>query len=210
MGIFCNFHDLNCWSSQPNESDIITKFYSNNNKSKNKNISINNKINNIKNSIKSYEFDDFKEKIIKLHNDLRKKYCCKMLKENNILNNIAEDYANKLILKEKNYSFNNNIYHNINVGENIAITNSHNPEEIFKMWADEEINYEFKQNCSTKTNHFTQIIWKETTDIGIGFSYDLLSGQYCTVILYYPIGNSLRDFSKNLSVKTETEIDFDK
>ena len=195
-----------CSQVNPKENYELTTLDTTNKKSYQKGISLSCKIKNVKNSIQSYEFDAFKEKMIQLHNDLRKKYGCKILKENNILNEIAEEYADKLS-KEENYAFNNNIFNNITVGENISITNSHNPEEIFKLWAEEEIHYEFRQNLSVKTEHFTQIIWKETTDIGIGFSSDLLNGKYYTVILYYPIGNSLGDFAKNLSLKTD--IDFD-
>ena len=208
MGTFIKSLKSSCCSSQemPEDTCEITSLNSTNKKSDKKNISASCKIKNVKNSIQSYEFDDFKEKMIKLHNDLRKKYGSDMLKENNILNDIAEEYADKLSNEEK-YDFNNNIYNNITVGENISVTDFNNPEEIFKTWAEEEAYYEFKPNISTKTNHFTQLIWKETTDIGIGFSSDLLHGKYYTVILYYPIGNSLGDLGKNLSLKTE--IDFD-
>ena len=62
------------------------------------------------------------------------------------------------------------------------------------------MDYDFeKKKFSKEKGHFTQIIWKETTDIGIGFYYDNINRKLCTVVLYYPAGNTFGDFPNNVT-----------
>ena len=43
------------------------------------------------------------------------------------------------------------------------------------------------------------MVWKETKQIGIGFCYDKENNNYILAFLYYPPGNTLGDFSKNVT-----------
>ncbi len=161
----------------------------------------NNKIHTlIRNPTSKEEFEEknFKSTMLDLHNELRKKYNSPELKVNDDLNLIAEEYAKNLTLNEKNII---NIYNETYLGENVVITEKKNDaKEIFAKLSEESQNYDFEKNKFSKNkSHFTQIIWKETKEIGIGFSYNKVNKQFCTVILYYPPGNILGEFAKNVS-----------
>lgn len=43
-------------------------------------------------------------------------------------------------------------------------------EQVVKLWYDEVTKYDFngKKLSIPKTEHFTQIIWRNTTDLGVG------------------------------------------
>ena len=131
------------------------------------------------------EIRNFRDKILDLHNELRKQHNSPKLILNNNINELAEEYAKELILgKMENFD------KRIEYGENILFYNELNTKEIFKIWKAEENNYDFKENkFSKKSGHFTQIIWKSTKHIGVGYEYDKINKQYCVVVLYYPARN---------------------
>ena len=169
-----------------------------------------NKTNKIYNPI----IEAFKEKIFELHNKLRFKYGNSSLKRNPDLDDIADEYAKKLAKKyNTSYLLRNSkinsteeikyieecIYNGNYLGENVAISSFNSPEEIFNIWADESKDYYSKED-SKKAFHFTQIIWKDTKDVGIGYYYDKPRNLYFTVILYYPIGNKLGEFPQKINI----------
>ena len=157
--------------------------------------------------IKAHTFVEFHLKkfvsdILEFHNKLRKTYNLPELKLNDYLSALAENYAKKLMSTQNYNSFQPNIYNGVCVGENVVISKSNNAENIFKYWSEEGVDYNFeKKHFSKEKSHFTQIIWKETTDIGIGFFNDQINNNNCTVVLYYPPGNIFGDFEKNVSNK---------
>ena len=143
------------------------------------------------------EMKIFKSKMISLHNELRRKYNSPDLLEDNNLNIEAKEYANNILSNEPQKS---NVYANGLYGENIIVIDKKEETTIFNKWADEEKNYDFtKKKYSKDASHFTQIIWKETRNIGIGFSYDVFNKIYCIVVLYNPPGNTLGKFEMNIS-----------
>ena len=139
----------------------------------------------------------FKNALIDLHNELRKKHNSPNLKENKELNYLADELAMNYILNQRNQM---NIYDGKYYGENIIISDSKDPKIIFGKWSKESENYDFKKKHFEKSAlHFTQIIWKETNEIGIGIANDVVNKKYCAVVLYYPLGNTLGEFSKNVN-----------
>ena len=146
------------------------------------------------------DFDAYKNNIIRLHNDIREKHKTPKLKENEKLNDMASIYAESLVndnQEKRDYEI--NIYNDEIVGENIIISESKRPEDAFKKILDEKSNYDFNRNKFSKASgHFTQAIWKDTTDIGCGFWADKRNKKYYVVLLYYPAGNIFENFSKNV------------
>ena len=147
-----------------------------------------------------FDLDAYKNTIIRLHNDIREKHKTPKLKENEKLNDMASIYAESLVndnQEKRDYEI--NIYNDEIVGENIIISESKRPEDAFKKILDEKSNYDFNRNKFSKASgHFTQALWKDTTDIGCGFWADKRNKKYYVVLLYYPAGNIFENFSKNV------------
>ena len=147
-----------------------------------------------------FNLDNYIESTLKLHNELREKYNLPLLSKNEELNDMASKYAESLVNhKGKVINF-SNIYKGQIVGENVIISESKRAEDTFNAISKEKNLYDFNENKFSKmTGHFTQTIWKETTDIGIGFWHDKINKKYYSVILYYPCGNCLGKFKKNIN-----------
>ena len=144
--------------------------------------------------------------MVKLHNDLRQKHKSPDLKENEELNDMASSYAEFLVNNKKN-NYKLNLYNGEILGENIIISETKRPDDIFKKISKENTDYDNNINKFSKKNgHFTQIIWKNTTDIGCGFWSDKENKKFYTVLLYYPAGNILGKFPENLTNKTLNEF----
>ena len=148
---------------------------------------------------KDFDLDTYIKLILKMHNDLREKHNSPPLSNNEELNTIASEYAESLVNNNGKYIYSPKIYKGQLVGENIAISESKKPEDIFNSLVKGQKIYDYDENKFSKiTGNFSQIIWKETTDIGIGFWHDKNNKKYYSVILYYPIGNCLGEFKENI------------
>ena len=148
---------------------------------------------------KDFDLDTYINLILKMHNDLREKHNSPPLSNNEELNTIASEYAESLVNNNGKYIYSPKIYKGQLVGENIVISESKRPEEIFNSLVKGQKIYDYDENKFSKiTGNFSQIIWKETTDIGIGFWHDKNNKKYYSVILYYPIGNCLGEFKENI------------
>ncbi|SFV62830.1 SCP-like family protein [hydrothermal vent metagenome] len=105
----------------------------------------------------------------------------------------AQDYANYL-------ANTGNWEHDISsgYGENLYVT-SENPsyEEAINYWYQEKKNYNYENNsCNGTCGHYTQIIWKDTTEIGCGKAiYTTGNMKNWTVVVcrYNPAGNYIGD-----------------
>ena len=146
-----------------------------------------------------FDLDIYKNSIIKFHNEIREKHKSPPLKENEKLNDLASIYAESLVNNQEKINYELNMYNDEIVGENIIVAESKRSEDAFKKILDEEKNYDFNKNKFSKaTGHFTQAIWKDTTDIGCGFWVDKENKKYYIVLLYYPAGNIFGKFSENV------------
>ena len=146
-----------------------------------------------------FDLDIYKNSIIKFHNEIREKHKSPPLKKNEELNEKASIYAESLVNNQEKINYELNMYNDEIVGENIIVAESKRPEDAIKKILDEEKNYDFNKNKFSKaTGHFTQAIWKDTTDIGCGFWVDKENKKYYIVLLYYPAGNIFGKFSENV------------
>jgi hypothetical protein len=64
----------------------------------------------------------------------------------------------------------------------------------FKGWVDEEAQYAWDGQFSYSTGHFTQISWKDSTQIGCGYA----PGCSLYVCHYDPPGNVIEHFNENV------------
>jgi uncharacterized protein YkwD len=78
-------------------------------------------------------------------------------------------------------------------GENLALGCS-DAASCVDMWGDESAAYDYGDpNFSEQTGHFTQLVWKNTTDVGCGARLCGDSGWYLACE-YWPRGNVIGQF----------------
>ena len=137
--------------------------------------------------------------VLKKHNEIRKKHNCANLELNINLTILAQKYADNFdILDKSNFPIEN--FNNQPLGFNYTKFNGEisNIKKICDDWINEGKNID-KNNkkYSSKTKHFTQIIWKKTKEIGIGLS-ELNNGEKIFVVYYSPAGNIFNEFKDNI------------
>ena len=137
----------------------------------------------------------------KKHNELRAHHGVKPLKISEDLNKIAQKFAEHLAeINKIEHSY--NIYKGEELGENLfCCSGSEIQGDIMTMsWYDEINKYDFNNpGFISGTGHFTQIIWKDTIEVGFGFAKSS-NNIYYGVANYYPAGNinTKEEFSKNV------------
>ena len=142
--------------------------------------------------------DNLGQEILEIHNKKRLLHNSPHLKINSDLSKLAKESANKISRKE---TFTKNIYNGQYLGENVYIYKgiTLEAENICNEWYNEIQNYDKSLNKYQKnTGHFTQMIWKETKEIGCGYKRN--EGIYYVVVYYYPAGNTLGDFKDNVLI----------
>ncbi|RUS83069.1 hypothetical protein EGW08_009155, partial [Elysia chlorotica] len=71
--------------------------------------------------------------------------------------------------------------------------------EVTELWYDEIKDYNWDDpGFSMNTGHFTQLVWKACTHLGIGRSQSTSSGLFVYVANYSPAGNMLGAFQENV------------
>lgn len=66
------------------------------------------------------------------------------------------------------------------------------------QWYNTKAFHDFNKTFNEKSGLFTQLIWKDTTDVGFGVAKALNGHQYA-VAYYYPAGNYEHNFKSNVS-----------
>ena len=143
-------------------------------------------------------------KALEFHNKKRTEHGCPTLILNDNLSKLAQDYVEALSNKKTPKI---PMYEEVFLGENKYIYkgNMFDVEDMCNSWYNEIKSYDQKANEYEKnTSHFTQMIWKNTTDVGFGFKK---KGEYCyAVAFYYPPGNTLGEYKENVLFKNENNI----
>ncbi len=72
-------------------------------------------------------------------------------------------------------------------------------ESVVTAWYDEETDYDYNDpGFSSGTGHFTQVVWKGTTEIGCALTTDCPSWSRTWVCQYNPPGNYIGQFAENV------------
>lgn len=131
---------------------------------------------------------NFNSSALKAHNEVRAKDNQLPLKWSNDLQQISQQWANQLASRCT-------LYHhkgNIPFGENLFISTwPTNIVNVVNSWANEKRFYNYQQNrCQPgkQCGHYTQIVWKGTTDVGCGKQM-CANGSHIFVCSYFPAGN---------------------
>mmetsp|Transcript_7773 Transcript_7773/g.21166 ORF Transcript_7773/g.21166 Transcript_7773/m.21166 type:complete len:97 (+) Transcript_7773:2-292(+) len=83
-------------------------------------------------------------------------------------------------------------------GENLAMGYD-SMEAVVDAWYKEEKDYDYDNpQFSMETGHFTQVVWKETTELGCAIAVCPDSDEKIYVCQYNPPGNYLNQFGANV------------
>ena len=140
---------------------------------------------------------------IKRHNVVRACHNANPLMFNCEILKIAQDYSQYLATQVGNLQHSGTEFHGEWMGENLAYLEGYgiNPtgETPTNMWYEEISNYNFNSpGFSSGTGHFTQVVWKNSKEFGIGL---YCQNNKCFMTgNYYPGGNFgfNNDYAKNV------------
>ncbi len=128
------------------------------------------------------------------HNQLRAKHCVPPLAWSAQLAATAQQWANACDFRHSNNG----------LGENLAMGTSgaFPPDVQIQSWYDEMDKYDFAAGrFISGTGHFTQVIWRSTTEVGCGVA--TCGGEDMLVCNYSPPGNFRGEFQANVPERCE-------
>lgn len=130
---------------------------------------------------------DFKDAILNQHNEKRVLHGVVDLVWNETLEEYAQAYADK-------YDCSGTLTHSGgSYGENLGL--GYTTTGVVDAWYDEISEY---SSSDPVASHYTQVVWKATTEVGCAKKYcDSYWGQY-TICSYYTAGNVIGYFSENV------------
>lgn len=145
-------------------------------------------------------YSEFELDCLKAHNEYRLRHGVQSLKLSKKLCKHAEEWARILASRGLLTHRNNSSY-----GENIFCSWSSNGKdnhvtgrEPVDNWYSEMSSHIFHREPTTlKTGHFTQVVWRESRELGVGMARNR-SGEVFIVANYNPPGNFIGSFEKNV------------
>ncbi|HRP69895.1 MAG TPA: CAP family protein [Turneriella sp.] len=139
--------------------------------------------------------NSFNQDMLKRHNHWRTKHGVPALEWNADVAKVAQDWANTIARADNMRHRQPNKY-----GENIFWISGRTPtgNDVVDAWYNEIKDYNYNRpGFSMKVGHFTQVVWKDTTQIGCGSARSATGGIY-VVCNYNPPGNYSGRFPANV------------
>jgi uncharacterized protein YkwD len=134
------------------------------------------------------------QRFVDAHDRVRAKHCARPLTWSPKLAAVAQKWADSLRDQGCKFGHSGGKY-----GENLAAGTAGllDPEATVKMWYDEIAKYKFPDGgFSAETGHFTQVVWRGTTEVGCGHSS--CNGNDIWVCNYDPAGNWDGQYRENV------------
>ena len=144
------------------------------------------------------DLEKIRADILNNHNYHRKRHQVDSLERNSEIEKVAQDYSEyqasiDQMKHSNNKKYGENLYY-CYASYGICVTG----EDASQRWYDEVSQYNFnKPGFSSGTGHFTQLVWKGSTQIGCGAACNNKNKCYVTCN-YYPPGNVLSQFEQNV------------
>lgn len=136
--------------------------------------------------------------MVRAHNELRFHHNVPSLKWSPALSKDAQAWAEKL-------SRNDELRHASREerkfkGENICRMSAHyDATDAVRIWYSEINGYKYDSpGFSYDTGHFTQIVWRDTAEVGVGTCKSRDGRLTYFVARYHPAGNVLKRFNENV------------
>ncbi|XP_012946763.1 Golgi-associated plant pathogenesis-related protein 1 [Aplysia californica] len=147
------------------------------------------------------DIKQFREQALKAHNERRLKHGVPPLKLSSDLNDYAQKWADHLV-KTGSFQHSDVTLKGTRLGENIANKWSssgadYTGEEATEQWYSEIRQHNFNSESNSGTGHFTQVVWKGSTELGMGKAKDK-KGKVIVVGSYRPAGNMIGSFTSNV------------
>jgi uncharacterized protein YkwD len=150
------------------------------------------------------ELEEVRNQLLERHNYYRAKHGVDNLVRNSELEEISQEYTSYLVTNNL-FEHSNNMYNSDYMGENLyqGTLMSNIGESCTDLWYSEISDYDYNNPVfGYDTGHFTQVVWKDTKQMGCGFE---CSNNYCTITCnYYPAGNYVGEFAKNVLPLTDS------
>jgi len=132
--------------------------------------------------------------LLDAHNRVRAKHCAGPLAWSQRLEQVAQQWVSTLVKKGCVFGHSNGEF-----GENLAAgtIGALDGESTVQMWYDESKQYNFKRGgFSMNTGHFTQVVWRATTQVGCAKAQ--CKGNDIYVCEYDPPGNVETEYQQNV------------
>ncbi|CAF1531335.1 unnamed protein product [Adineta ricciae] len=141
--------------------------------------------------------NEFVREALQAHNDLRRRHGIEVLKLNDDLCRLAQQWANHLA-STGTLVHSKTKYRNVNVGENLRCQSwPITGQKMTQSWYDENTKYDYRNpSYQPGTGHFTQVVWKGSQEVG--FAQAQGTSMIYAVAMYYPPGNYVGEFDRNV------------
>lgn len=157
------------------------------------------------------EYDDSKFAIEALmkHNQYRFQHGAAPLEANEYLNRAATDWSRELVkmnqLKHSPDQWRR--YKGSVLGENLAyfIGPVLKGDKLTDMWYREMKRHDFTGDLQENSLHFSQLVWKNTREVGFGRCQTQDKKYWYGVALYYPPGNFPNQYAENVQPRSDAE-----
>ncbi|CAK1548707.1 unnamed protein product [Leptosia nina] len=142
---------------------------------------------------------DFETEALEVHNEYRREHGVPPLVLNKEICKVSQKWAEELAKKDSmSYSLNSDYGESVYCGWSSDPNVKIRARDCIDRWYNEINEYSFgKEPEVLNCGHFTQIVWKNTQELGIG-SAKSKSGKLYIVANYYPPGNYGGQFVKNV------------
>uniref|UniRef100_A0A182NHH2 SCP domain-containing protein n=1 Tax=Anopheles dirus TaxID=7168 RepID=A0A182NHH2_9DIPT len=148
-------------------------------------------------------YTDFERDCLKAHNEYRTRHGVLPLKLSKRLCRYAEEWAKVIaargvLVHRSNSAYGENIFCSWSSSNTAGSSESISGREPAENWYSEiDLHVFGKEPATLKTGHFTQVVWKDSRELGVGVARNR-SGQVFVVANYDPPGNYIGSFAKNV------------